>query len=130
MKKKPLHFIAIAIFIELGFPLLAFANPVISTSSACPIKISSARVERTRGDFAYVTGMVEPSVGYSSPGMVSIHVFAYGTNGKLLAEKIERINFSRLVRWHLHPRPSAPYVAFFPWSVSKIAKVAVIEGRG
>ena len=59
-----------------------------------------------------------------------VHVAAYDANGKLLAEKIDKINGNNLVRWHLRPRPRAPYTVFFPWEPSQIAKATVIEHSG
>ena len=85
---------------------------------------------RALGGGSYVTGMTEPSFGYVAPRTAHVHVAAYDANGKLLAEKIDKINGNKLVRWHLRPRPRAPYTVFFPWGPSQITKVTVIEHSG
>ena len=115
MKKKTLSLAA-------GFAALLFAsssiastNPVISSSSENSVRISSARVVRALGGGSYVTGMIEPSFGYVAPRAMHVHVAAYDAKGKLLTEKIDKINGNNLVRWHLRPRPRAPYAVFFPW---------------
>jgi hypothetical protein len=109
---------------------IASANPVISSSSENSVQISSARVVRALGGGSYVTGMTEPSFGYVAPRAAHVHVAAYDANGKLRAEKIDKINGNNLVRWHLRPRPRAPYTVFFPWEPSQIATVIVIEHSG
>ena len=98
-----------------GFAALLFAsssiastNPVISSSSENSVRISDARVVRALGGGSYVTGMIEPSFGYVAPRAVHVHVAAYDANGKLLAEKVDKINGNDLVRWHLRPSPRAP----------------------
>jgi len=126
---RPIAFTLAAIFSGLACSLVASASPVLSTSSARPIEISSARLERALGSGTYVTGVVEPAFGYAAGGAVNIQVVAYGQNGRLLAETSDKVNFYRLVRWHLNPRPRASYVAYFPWAASEIAKVDVVEGR-
>jgi hypothetical protein len=93
------------------------------------VQMSSAIVVRALGG-SYVTGMTEPSFGYVAPRAAHVHVAAYDANGKLRAEKIDKINGNNLVRWHLRPRPRAPYTVFFPWEPSQIAKVTVIEHSG
>ena len=85
---------------------------------------------RALGGGSYVTGMTESSFGYVAPRAVHVHVAAYDANGKLLGEKIDKINGNNLVRWHLRPRPRAPYTVFFPWEPSQIAKATVIEHSG
>ena len=67
----------------------------------------------------------EPSFGYVALRGAHVHVAAYDANGKLLAEKVDNIDANDLVRWHLRPRPRAPYAVFFPWKPSQIAKVTV-----
>lgn len=109
---------------------IASANPVISSSSENSVQISSARVVRALGGGSYVTGMTEPSFGYVAPRAAHVHVAAYDANGKLRAEKIDKINGNNLVRWHLRPRPRAPFTVFFPWEPSQMAKVTVIEQSG
>ena len=104
---------------------IAYTSPVISSSSANSVRISSARVVRALGGGSYVTGMIEPSFGYVTPRAEHVRVAAYDANGKLLAEKVDKINSSNLVRWHLRPNPRAPYAVFFPWQPSQIAKVTV-----
>ena len=125
MKKKTLSLAA-------GFAALLFAsssiastNPVISSSSENSVRISSARVVRALGGGSYVTGMIEPSFGYVAPGDVHVRVAAYDANGKLLAEKVDKIDANDLVISHLRPSPRAPYTVFFPWEPSQIAKVTV-----
>ena len=56
----------------------------------------------------------EPSFGYVALRGAHVHVAAYDANGKLLAEKIEKINGNYLVRWHLRPRPVLPLRCSFP----------------
>jgi hypothetical protein len=109
---------------------IASADPVISFSSENSVRISSARVVRALGGGSYVTGMTEPSFGYIAPRAAHVHVAAYDANGTRLAEKIDKITGNKLVRWHLRPRPRAPYTVFFPWEPSQIAKVTVIEHSG
>ena len=104
---------------------IAFTNPVISSSSENSVRISSARVVRAIGGGSYVTGMIEPSFGYFAPGAAHVRVAAYDANGKLLAEKVDKINANDLVISHLRPNPRAPYTVFFPWAPSQIAKVTV-----
>ena len=125
MKKKTLSLAA-------GFAALLFAsssiastNPVISSSSENSARISSARVVRALGGGSYVTGMIEPSFGYAAPRAEHVRVGAYDANGKLLAEKVDKINANDLVISHLRPSPRAPYAVFFPWEPSQIAKVTV-----
>ena len=121
------------LFLAAGFAALLFAsssiasaNPVIiSSSSENSVRISDARVVRALGGGSYVTGMIEPSFGYATPGAAQVHVAAYDANGKLLAEKVDNINGNDLVGWHLRPNPRAPYTVFFPWDRSQIAKVTV-----
>ena len=115
-----------------GFAALLFAtssiastNAVILSSSGNSLQISSARVVRALGGGSYVTGMIAPSFGYIAPGTAHLRVAAYDANGKLLAEKVDKINSSNLVRWHLRPNPRASYAVFFPWQPSQIAKVTV-----
>ena len=71
----------------------------------------------------------DPGINLEDTG-AHVYVAAYDANGKLLAEKIDKINGNNLVRWHLRPRPRAPYTVFFPWKPSQIAKVTVIEQSG
>ena len=109
---------------------IASTDPVASSSSENSVRISSAKIERALGGGSYVTGMTQPSFGYVAPHVVHVHVAAYDTNGKLLAEKIDKINGNNLVRWHLRTRPRAPFTVFFPWEPFQIAKVTVIEHSG
>ena len=125
MKKKTLSLAA-------GFAALLFASssiasalPVISSSSENSVQISDTRIVRALGGGSYVTGMIAPSFGYVAPGGSHVRVTAYDANGKLLAEKVDKINANDLVRWHLRPNPHAPYTVFFPWAPSQIAKVTV-----
>jgi hypothetical protein len=120
-----------------GFAALLFASssiastgPVISSSSENSVRISSASVVRALGGGSYVTGMTEPSFGYIAFRAAHVHVAAYDANGKLLAATIDKINGNNLVRWHLRPRPRAPYTVFVPWEPSRIAKVTIIEHSG
>ena len=110
-----------ALFLVAGFAALllasssiASANPVISSSSENSVQMSDSRIVRALGGGSYVAGIIEPSFGYAAPGAVHVHVAAYDANGKLLAEKVDKINGSNLVRWHLRPNPRAPYAVFFP----------------
>jgi hypothetical protein len=121
-----------ALFLAAGFAALllasnsiASANPIISSSSENSVRISSARVVRAPGGGSYVTGMIRPSFGYVAPGAVDVDVTAYDANGKLLAEKVDKIDANDLVISHLRPSPRAPYVVFFPWEPSQIGKVTV-----
>lgn len=129
MKTKTSLF-AVGVAASLFASGLAFANPAISVSSEQSVRIDSARVVRAPGGGSYVTGMVEPSFGYSAPRAAHVHVAVYGANGKLLAEKVDKINSNNLVRWHLRPNPRASYTAFFPWEPSQIAKVTIVEHSG
>jgi hypothetical protein len=123
--------------LAVGFAVLLFAsgpvvsaNVAISSSSENSVRISSARVVRAIGGGSYVTGMTELSFGYVAPLAPHVHVAAYDANGKLLGEKIDKINRNNLVRWHLRPRHRAPFTVFFPWQPTQIAKVTVIEHSG
>jgi hypothetical protein len=69
--------------------------------------------------------MIAPSFGYVAPGAAHLRVPAYDANGKLLDEKVDKINGSNPVNRHLRPNPRAPYAVFFPWQPSQIAKVTV-----
>jgi hypothetical protein len=95
---------------------IASANPVISSSSENSVRISNARVVRALGGGSYLTGMTQPSFGYVAPRAAHVHVAVYGTSGKLLAERIGKINGNNLVRWHLRPRPRAPFIC---WEIFK-----------
>ena len=108
----------------------ASIDRVIVSSSENAVQINSARVVRAIGGGSYVTGMVELSFGYSNPRSAHVHIAAYDMDGKLLAEKIDKISANKLQRWHLRPAPRTPYVAFFPWEPSQIAKVTVTEHGG
>jgi hypothetical protein len=108
----------------------ASTNPVISTSSENSVRISNARVVRALGGGSYLTGMTQPSFGYVAPRAAHVHVAVFDASGKLLAERIGKINGNNLVRWHLRPRPRAPFTVFFPWELFQIAKVTVIERSG
>jgi hypothetical protein len=130
MKTKTLLLAAGFAALLFGSSSIASTNLVISTSSENSVRISSARVVRALGGGSYVTGMTEPSFGYVAPRAVHVHVAVYDANGKLLSEKIDRINGNNLVRWHLRPRPRASYTVFFPWELSQIAKATVIEHSG
>jgi hypothetical protein len=102
---------------------IACSKTFISSSSESSARIGRARVVKAIGGGSYVTGTTEPRFGYVPAGAVHAHVAAYDSNGKLLAEKTDKINHNDLVRWHLSPRPRAPYTVFFPWEPSQIAKV-------
>jgi hypothetical protein len=130
MKTKTLSLAAGSAALLFASCSIASTNPVISSSSENSVRISSARVVRALGGGSYVTGMTEPSFGYVAPRAVHVHVAAYDANGKLLGEKIDKINGNNLVKWHLRPRPRAPYTVFFPWEPSQIAKATVIEHSG
>ena len=52
--------------------------------------------------------------GYVALRGAHVHVAAYDANGKLLAEKIDKINGNYLVRWHFRPRPVLPLRCSFP----------------
>jgi hypothetical protein len=94
----------------------ASTNPVISTSSENSVRISNARVVRALGGGSYLTGMTQPSFGYVAPRAAHVHVAVYDASGKLLAERIGKINGNNLVRWHLRPRPRAPFIC---WEIFK-----------
>ena len=130
MKKKTLSLAAGLAALLFASSSIASSNPVISSSSENSVQISSARVVRALGGGSYVTGTIEPSFGYNGPRAMHVNVAAYDANGKLLAEKVDNINGSNLVRWHLRPRPRAHYTVFFPWEPSQIARVTVIEHSG
>ena len=130
MKTKTLSLAAGATVLLFASSSIASTNTVISYSSENSVRISSARVVRALGGGSYVTGMAEPSFGYAAPRAAHVHVTVYDANGKLLAEKIDKINVNNLVRWHLRPRPRTPYTVFFPWEPSQIASVTVIEHSG
>jgi hypothetical protein len=127
MKTKTLSLAAGAAVLLFASSSIASTNPVISSSSENSVRISSARIVRALGGGSYVTGMTEPSFGYAAPRAAHMHVAAYDANGKLLAEKIDKINGNNLVRWHLRPRPRAPYTVYFPWEPFQIAKVTIVE---
>jgi hypothetical protein len=105
----------------------ASGSTVISFSSENALRISSARLVNALGGGSYVTGIMEPSFGYAAPRGAHVHVASYDKNGKLLAEKIDKINVNNLVRWHLRPRPRSPYTVFFPFELSQIARVTIVE---
>jgi len=130
MKTKTFRLAATAAALLFASNHIAWANLAISTSSENSVRISSARVVRALGGGSYVTGMTEPSFGYVAARGAHVHVAAYDAKGKLLAEKIDKINSKNLVRWHLRPRPRASYSVFFPWEPSQISNVIVIEHSG
>jgi hypothetical protein len=130
MKAKTLSLASGAAVLLFASSSIASTNPVISSSSENSVRISSARIVRALGGGSHVTGMTEPSFGYAAPRAAHVHIAAYDANGKLLAEKIDKINGDNLVRWHLRPRPRASYTVFFPWEPSQIAKVTVIQHCG
>ena len=80
---------------------------------------------RALGGGSYVTGMIEPSFGYVAPRAEHVRIAVYDANGKLMAEKVDKINANGLVISHLHPNPRAPYAVFFPWAPPQIAKITV-----
>ena len=104
---------------------IAFSQTFVSSSRESSTRIGRARVVKAIGGGSYVTGMTEPWVGHVAARTVHAHVAAYDSNGKLLAEKTDKINPNDLVRWHLSRRPRAPYRVFFPWEPSQIAKVTI-----
>jgi hypothetical protein len=113
-----------------GFTALLFASSsiacsktFISSSAESSTRIGRARVVKAIGGGSYVSGMTEPWFGYVAARAVHAYVAAYDSNGKLLAEKTDKINDNDLVRWHLRPRPRAPYTVLLPWESSQIAKV-------
>ena len=124
MKTKTLSLDAGAAVLLFASSTIASTNTVISSSSENSVRISSARVVRALGGGSYVTGMTEPSFGYVAPRAAHLHVAAYDANGSSWPRKIDKINGNNLVRWHLRPRPRAPYTVFFPWEPSQIAKVS------
>jgi hypothetical protein len=130
MKTKTLSLAAGFVALLFASGSIASTNPVISSSSENFVRISSARIVKALGGGSYVTGMAEPLFGYVAPRAVHVHVAVYDANGKLLGEKIDKINGNNLVRWHLRPRPRAPYTVFLPWEPSQIAKATVIEHSG
>ncbi|MET0252572.1 MAG: hypothetical protein ABW214_00870, partial [Terrimicrobiaceae bacterium] len=113
MKTKTLSLAAGAAVLLFASSSIASTNTVISYSSENSVRISTARVVRALGGGSYVTGMAEPSFGYAAPRAAHVHVTVYDANGRLLAEKIDKINVNNLVRWHLRPRPRNPYTVFF-----------------
>src|SRR3979411_1097061 len=104
MKTKAFPLAATAATFLFASSHMASANLAISTSSENSVRLSSARVVRALGGGSYVTGMTEPSFGYIAPRAAHVHVAAYDAKGKLLAEKIDKINGNSLVRWHLRLR--------------------------
>ncbi len=94
------------------------------------MRISSARVVTAPGGGSYVAGMAETAFGYSEPRTAHVHISAYDANGKLLAEKIDKLDTAKLARWHRNPHPAASYIAFLPWAPSQIARVTVVEHSG
>ena len=119
-----------ALFLAAGFAALllasssiAFSQPPISVSSEHSVRIVDARIVSAPGGGSYVTGLVKPSFGYA-PHAVNVHVAAFDGSGQLLGQKVDHVNTSRLVRWHLHPNPRAGYTVFLPWEPARIAKVS------
>jgi hypothetical protein len=115
-------------FLAAGVTALFLVSSSIACSQAfiaseSSTRIGPARVVKAIGGGSYVTGMTEPRFGYVPARAVHAHVAAYDSNGKLLAEKTDRIDHYDLVKWHLRPRPRAPYTVFLPWEPSQIAKV-------
>ena len=108
---------------------IASRNPIISTFSESSVRIRSARIVKAMGGGFYLTGRIEPSFGYVAPGSAHVRVAAYDTKGDLVAEKADRINRSRLIRWHLRPNRRAPYVVFFPFEPSQVGDVTVSVSR-
>ena len=120
-----------ALFLAAGFAAwlfsgssIAFSQPPISFSSEDSVRIVDARIVSAPGGGSYVTGLVKPSFGYIAPHAVNVHVAAFDGTGQLLGKKVDHVNTSGLVRWHLHPNPRAAYAVFFPWRPSRIAKVS------
>jgi hypothetical protein len=108
---------------------IASDNLVISTFSDNSVQIRSARVVRALGGGFHVTGVIEPSFGYTAPRLAHVRVAVYDSKGKVLAQEIDRIGGSKLIRWHLRPKPRAPYVVFFPLEPSQISTVTIVEGK-
>jgi hypothetical protein len=81
MKKKTLSLTAGFAALLLASSSIAYTSPVISSSSANSVRISSARVVRALGGGSYVTGMIEPSFGYVTPRAEHVRVAVYGANG-------------------------------------------------
>ena len=104
---------------------IAFSQTFVSSSRESSTRIGRAKVVKAIGGGSYVTGLTEPRFGYVPGRAVHAHVVAYDSNGKLLAEKTDKINHNDLVRWHLRPRPRAPYTVYFPWEPFQIAKVTI-----
>ena len=103
---------------------IAFSQTFVSSRESST-RICRARVVKAIGGGSYLTGMIEPWVGYDPARAVHAHVAAYDSNGKLLAAKTDKIDHNDLVRWHLRPRPRAPYTVFFPWEPSEITKLTI-----
>jgi hypothetical protein len=89
------------------------------------MQVRSARIVRAVGGGFYLTGMVEPSFGYFPARSAHVHVAAYSREKKLLAEGIDKIKGSELLRWHFRPTPRAPYTVFFPFEPTEIASVTI-----
>jgi hypothetical protein len=129
MKRK--SFLAVNIAASLvASAFTASASPAISTSSVDAVQISRTHLEKALGGGSYVTGVAETSFGSWVPRAVHVHVEVYDSNGKLLADKIDKLNSSLLVPWQRNPRPSVSYVVFLPLVPSQIAKVSVVEHSG
>jgi hypothetical protein len=109
---------------------LTSGTPPVSLFTENSVRIRSARVVRALGGGSYVTGMIEPSFGYTPVGSTHVHVAAYGTDKKLLGEGIDKINDYELLRWHLRPRPRASYTVFFPFEPTEIASLTIFEHDG
>ena len=98
MKTKTLSLAAGAAVLLFASSSIATTNPYhFNLRPKNSVRISSARVVRALGGGSYVTGMTEPSFGYVAPRTAHVHVAAYDANGKLLAEKIDKINGNNLV---------------------------------
>lgn len=115
--------------LALLFTGAALASPQISAPAGGSLRVESARLTPAAGG-SYVSGKVESSSGYAAPSTPHVHVSAYDSRGRLLAEKDDKLNRDSLVRSHLQPAPHASYVVFLAENPANIARITVLVHGG
>ena len=127
--KKTLFALALASALAAG-ALRASPGPSVALHSGRALELPGARVEAAPGGGSYVTGLVEPVLGYAVPRAAHLHITAYDAKGRVLGEKTDPLARSLLVRSHFQPQPRETYAVFLPCAPSQIARVDIVEHSG
>ena len=114
-----------SVVVLLGSASFLTAQPVIQTKSQNALKIESARVTPGPNGGTYVAGVCRPAFGYSRVPLPHVHVLAFDDEGRLLFDKVDKLNTDRLRRSHRHSLPRDPYVVYLPVAPGEIGKVVV-----